>query len=286
MNPALWGGLSSLSFGTADFMARFTSRAIGVRSALLGVLVVGCIVMTGWVFVADVELIWSTAGWYWVVASGAATTIMTLLLYLGLARGPISLVAPIVASHPVLVVALAVVFGARPTLVEWLTMGLTIVGVIIVARATQDEASSRANHSKLELQMTTRIAIAAMIVYAVLVFTAQRAVPIYGEVQTLWMARLVSLGVLVSLMCFKRERPVLSLRILPLVFAQGLLDGLGYLTLFAGSGGPSAEIAAVVASTFGVVTVLLARVILREQINIVQWTGIVLIFGCVAVLSG
>ncbi len=47
MNPALWGVLSSLSPGTADFMARYSSRAIGETSAFLGVLVVGSIIMCG-----------------------------------------------------------------------------------------------------------------------------------------------------------------------------------------------------------------------------------------------
>lgn len=87
-------------------------------------------------------------------------------------------------------------------------------------------------------------------------------------------------------MCTRHQKPVLPLRILPLLLAQGMLDGFGYLTLFAGSGGPGAEIAAVVASTFGVVTVLLAWTVLRERINHVRWTGIVLIFVCVATLSG
>ena len=50
--------------------------------------------------------------------------------------------------------------------------------------------------------------------------------------------------------------------------------------------GPGAEIAVVVSSGFGAVTVLLARVVLREAMTWAQWAGIVAIVGGVAVLSG
>jgi drug/metabolite transporter (DMT)-like permease len=70
-----------------------------------------------------------------------------------------------------------------------------------------------------------------------------------------------------------------------MVSAQGVLDAAGYLFLFAGSGGAHAEIAAVTSSTFGAVTTLLARFILREAISVRQWLGIVLVFLGVAALS-
>ncbi len=50
--------------------------------------------------------------------------------------------------------------------------------------------------------------------------------------------------------------------------------------------GDNAELAAVTASTFGVITVLLAWIILRERINGLQWLGIVLVFGGIVILSG
>ncbi|MCH8153958.1 MAG: EamA family transporter, partial [Proteobacteria bacterium] len=58
------------------------------------------------------------------------------------------------------------------------------------------------------------------------------------------------------------------------------------VALLAGSQGPGAEVAVVVGSGFGVVTVLLARVILREAMTRAQWAGIAAIVIGVAVLSG
>ena len=285
MNPALWGSLSALGLGTADFMARFSSRAIGHTSALLGMLVTGCIILTGWIIATGSQLIWDPAGWHLIAINGVATTVMTLLLYKGLARGPISVVAPIVASHPVLVVALAFAFGARPSLVQWLAMALTIVGVVIVARSASHKSSCEPAPDKAELATTVWISVGSMVAYAVLVFAGQRAVPIYGEIQTLWMGRSISLAVLIGFMAASRQTPSLPVRIWPFLVAQGALDACGYLALFAGSTGQGSEITAVVASTFGVVTVLLARAILKENIGFAQWTGIALIFACIGVLS-
>jgi drug/metabolite transporter (DMT)-like permease len=92
--------------------------------------------------------------------------------------------------------------------------------------------------------------------------------------------------VLVAVVAARRERPAFDWRWLPLLTAQGLLDGGAYLALFAGSAGDGAAIVAVVSSAFGVVTTLLGRIFLKERITSAQWLGIALVFGGVAVLSG
>jgi drug/metabolite transporter (DMT)-like permease len=72
---------------------------------------------------------------------------------------------------------------------------------------------------------------------------------------------------------------------LPVLTAQGALDTAGYLFLLLGSAGTHPEIAAVAGSTFGAVTTLLAWLVLRERINLVQGFGIALVFVCVGVLT-
>ena len=46
MDPALWGAVTALSWGTADFIARYTSRAMGTAVALTGVLIVSGLGLT------------------------------------------------------------------------------------------------------------------------------------------------------------------------------------------------------------------------------------------------
>ncbi len=66
---------------------------------------------------------------------------------------------------------------------------------------------------------------------------------------------------------------------------MGVLDAGGYLLLFAGSTGGDPAIAAVTGSAFGAVTVLLARVVLKEKMSVMQWFGIALVTTGVAVLA-
>lgn len=275
--------MCALSFGTADFIARFSSRAIGYRSALLGTLIVGTIGLTAWVAIERPVFVWPLADLWLLPLTGIATTVFLLLLYLGLARGPISVVAPIVAAHPVFILGLAVVLGSRPTAPQWLAIGGTLAGSVLVAVAAEhDRTEARARR---DLAVTIAIAVAASLAYAVAVAAGQAAVPIFGELPALWISRGIGLAALILLFVAARERPSLPKQWLPVLAVQGTLDTMGLLFLFLGSAGAYPEIAAVTGSTFGAITTLLAWLVLKERIGPVQAAGIVLVFVCVGVLA-
>ncbi|KAA3621060.1 MAG: DMT family transporter [Proteobacteria bacterium] len=285
MSSALWGALCALNLGVADFLARFSTRAVGSLCAFFGVLLISTVAMSAWALVNSPLLVWDTSRIWLLGLNGVATTVMTLLLYQGLARGPIGVVAPVVASHPVLVVLFWVIMGARPSTIQWFAMSMITVGVVIVSRSGKVAVSGDCPDSRA-LRRTLWIATGASIAYAVLVVAGQSAVPIYGEFQTMWFGRLASFSTLLLVFLVRRERPAVPARLWPLLGIQGTLDVLGYLFLFAGSRGDGAGIAAVTASTFGAVTVLLARIVLREPVSAWQWFGILMVFVGVAVVSG
>ncbi|HKH20359.1 MAG TPA: EamA family transporter, partial [Gammaproteobacteria bacterium] len=93
---ALWGLTTALCWGSADFIARFTGRALGYQVALFGMLSVGALIMTAIVWLADLPLVWTSRGWWLIVLTGLGVMVATLLLYWGLVRGPVTVVAPIV----------------------------------------------------------------------------------------------------------------------------------------------------------------------------------------------
>jgi len=157
--------------------------------------------------------------------------------------------------------------------------------VVVVARSA-GHYRARGLMSRSYLRTSVLIAFAAALVYTAALLAGQLAVPIYGQFQTLWLGRLVSLAALLLYFFARRERPRLPRRWWPFLTAQGLLDASGYLFLLLGSGGPGAEIAAVTASGFAAVTVVLARLVLREAMSGLQWLGVGLIFAGVAALSG
>jgi drug/metabolite transporter (DMT)-like permease len=213
-----------------------------------------------------------------------------LLLYEALARGPVTVVAPMVAAHPVLVIALAVLMGRDPAAGQWLAMAAILAGAVITVRCAEEPADGVAPIAR----STLVISLAAAAAYAVMVSAGQASVPLIGDAPTAWWGRLTAIAVLLTYMAARRVRPargrpgsvaIPSGGILLLLGAQAFLDGGGHLLLFFGSHGAHPEVAAVAASTFGAVTTLLAYVVLRERVTRPQWGGIAMIFLGVFVLS-
>jgi len=285
MNPALWGLTTALSWGGADFIARFTGRALGHQTALLAMLGVSAVILSLIFWHSPVPFIRDPSGWWLILLTGLGIMIATLLLYWGLARGPVTVVAPIASSYPALNVALAVALGARPSALDWAAMAAVMVGVIVVARAARNFEDA-AGTTRWQLRFTIGLALGAALTFAVTIAIAQQASHLYGELQTVALSRWIALLACALLLLVRRQTPRIPLRWWPLIGLQGLLDGSAYVMLLTGSQGPGAEIAVVVSSGFGAVTVLLARVVLREAMTWAQWAGITAIVGGVAILSG
>lgn len=286
MDTVALGALSAVSLGSADFIARFTSRQFGAASGLFGVLVLGALVLTAYLAFVGFPTRWPLGSAWLLVAYGMATALATLLLYEALARGPVTIVAPIVAAHPALIVGCATVLGNPSGPIQLLAIATTIGGAVITALFTTETPLDR---SAGAARGTVAIATAACICYAALVVLGQKATLIYGDIQTVWGGRIVAILTILPLLNFLplRERGpgTLSRIMLPLLALQGVLDIGGHLLLFAGSQGAQPQIVAVVASSFGAVTTLFGFFILRERVSLPQWSGIALVFVGVAVLS-
>ncbi len=285
MNPALWGLATALSWGSADFIARFTGRALGYQTALLGMLGASAVILSLILWHSEVPFVREPSGWWLILLTGLGIMIATLLLYWGLVRGPVTVVAPIAGSYPALNVALAVALGTRPSALDWAAMAAVMAGVIVVARAARS-FEDPAGYTRQQLRFTIGLALGAALAFAVTIAIAQQASHLYGELQTVALSRWVSLLACAALFLVRRQAPRVPLRWWPWIGLQGLLDGGAYVALLTGSQGPGAEIAVVVGSGFGAVTVLLARLVLREAMTWAQWAGIAAIVAGVAVLSG
>lgn len=288
MNPALLGAVTAVGWGSADFISRFTGRAIGTTVALFGMLLISGLVLTLFVWRDIGDIAWHPTGGPLVLATGVGITVATLLLYWGIARGPVAVVAPIASSYPAIALVIAFVLGARPSALQWAAMAVVVAGVIVVARASGDKGAGEDPAGEFapdHVRKSVWIALGASLGLAVASMAAQGASVVYGEIPTIWMARWIGIGCLLLVFAKRRRAPRLPIRWLPLLAFQGLLDSCAYLALVLPAGEAGAEIAVVVAAGFGAVTVVLARIILREAMSWAQWGGIVAIVGGVATLS-
>jgi uncharacterized membrane protein len=282
MISALYGLASALSLGGADFMARFSARALGAPLTYGFVLLVGALGSTIWILVSGSELVWSPLGCGFAVIHGVFVAMMCILLYLGLARGPIAVVAPIVAAHPALVLIVNVLIGVRPSPLQWAAMITILVGGIFITRTAVSEPESiKAERNRV----TVLIAFAAAVAYAGIFLTAQVATPLIGALETMWIGRWTGLMLIALILLLQGVRPRIPAAWLPFVGLQAGLDSAGYVTLLAGANSAAPHITMIVASGFSVVTVLLARLVIHEPVSKTQWAAIGLIAAGTAVLT-
>ena len=106
----LLGLLTALSWGSADFLARFATRKIGTFRTMLYMQLTGFLLLTavlhwlgGWGHLADGS---GWRPWAWGILVGVLNTFGTLALYRSFEIGKMSIVAPISASYPVLTMLL------------------------------------------------------------------------------------------------------------------------------------------------------------------------------------
>jgi drug/metabolite transporter (DMT)-like permease len=285
MNSALLGVVAALTWGVHDFLARFPARAVGPIPTVLAVTVAGLVVLSAWLLLdgGTIRIGWSSL---WLVAvTGVFFTLATLSLFAALALGPIAIVAPIAGSYPALAMIFAVAQGARPSALQWLAIAGVMAGVAIVSRSgARYEASGELPPGTLKTLLG--LAFLASACFAISLTAGQASVPIFGDVETVWLARVFGLLTIFTLYLWRSAKVPLPVRWLPLFGLMGCLDVAALGTITAAGNLPDPAFATVVSSAFGAVTVLLARAFLKEPIAPAQLGGMVLIFGGVAALAG
>jgi drug/metabolite transporter (DMT)-like permease len=276
--PVVGGALCALAWGGADFIACYTSRAVGHLPVLLGMLIASCVALSLVAVPRDIAGLAQSHGWPFLIAYGVGFTVATALFYQALARGPVAVVSSIVAAFPAVNVLLAFTLGLRPRPAEWLAMFGVIAGVALVAAAGRTRLA-RERHPR-EMGVTVGLSASAALCFALTVAAGQEAGAVYGELEAVWAGRLVALPCCIGLLLVSRQRFRVPLRLWPVLAVQGTLDGAGYVFLLAASAGATSAVPAVVAASFSAVTVLLAWLVLREHVGAGQWLGIgVIVLG-------
>lgn len=284
MIGALLGIGAALTWGTADFIARFTSRDIGPGRSLFGAMLLGAVLLTVGLPLSPDRLTPGPAALLLSIAGGTLNMSGLLILYAALARGPVTVVAPVIASHPALAVGLLLFLGVMPGPVQWLGMLVTMAGLLMLTRviAHQDSFPDLARDY---IRYTLRLSVIATLIFAVQIVVMQEARLVYGVYATTWLTRVVSVGAIVLWAGFRRQRLLFPWRAAPLVGVQGLLDASGVVFMLAGSVGTDRAVVAVIASSFSAVTVLLARLVLKEPMTAAQWAAIGVVLLGVSVLA-
>ena len=290
----LLGLATALSWGSADLLARFATRAIGTFRTMLYMQLTGFLLLTlalhwlgGWGHLADGS---GWRPWAWGIAAGLLNTISTLALYRSFEIGKMSIVAPISAGYPALTMVLSALTGERLTALRFAGILLILAGVVVVAHGEEvpDDANvldEQARPGKMKLGVGWALLSGAG--FGVMFWLLGiRIVPLVGAAQSVWLIRLTSVvGTAVVILFLRRPIALPGLRANRWILGVGLLDTSAYVLNNFGLQREQVSVISVLASLYGAVTVGLAATILGEKISRWQWLGIVAIFAGIVFIS-
>ncbi|MHA5052950.1 EamA family transporter [Streptomyces sp. SD15] len=283
---ALFALATSLLWGLADFggglLARRTpALTVVVASQTIAATVLGVIVVaTGG---------WSEAGpqlWF-AVAAGLVGPVAMLAFYKALALGPMGVVSPLGSVGVAVPVAVGLVLGERPGLLQFAGIAVAVVGVLLAG-------GPQLKGAPVQRQAVLLTLVAAFGFGAVMSLIAEASTNLTGLFLALFVQRVTNVAAGGAALCIsvKRGAPALPpegfpWNSLPALAFVGLADvGANGTYSIAAQHGP-VTVAAVLASLYPVVTAVAARGILGERLRGVQAAGAGLaLLGTVLLATG
>jgi uncharacterized membrane protein len=273
----LFGLLTAVLFGSGDFFGALSAKKTSVLyivafSHLVGL--VGAVVLAP--FLAD-AFTWTDFAIG--AVGGAFGGIGVALLYRGLARGPMAVVAPLTAITSAAVPAIwGVAGGETLSAIAWVgvAVALTAIGLSSIPSSSDGAVVTKA---VIGQALLSGACFGSMFILLDATLDATAPWPIVG-------ARTLTTAVLLTIIfTMKREGlPTVKPAIGTIVLA-GLFDtGSNVIFLFATTLG-DLSIVAVLSSLYPAATVLLARFWLNERMSRIQLAGLVLALTATALIA-
>jgi uncharacterized membrane protein len=259
---------SAILYGAADFIGGMASRRANTMAVVLVSQGAGLImiVLALPVLAAANPL---ANDWIWGGIAGLAGGGGVALLYRALAVGRMAVVAPVTAvCAVVLPVAAAVMFGERPGLQASAGILLAVAAITLVSRQAHTGAEPIAEpRAGLGLAFASGIAIGFF-------FLALARTGASAGVWPLVAARVVSVALMALLMLLSRRSLAMTPSTLMLAIGGGLVDMIANLLYLLASRRGPLTLVVTLSSLYPASTVLLARMVLGEQISSQQWIGV------------
>ncbi len=284
-------GIAALLFwGLADFSAKKVCMAHGKRSAFIFSHIVGLLLFIAYIIMFPSRLPSSPGVWLWLAIGAAVTFAGYYFFYMGLETEKVSVLSPMIACNPIIVIALgAVLLHEKIHLNQMLGIAVAVAGLAMLSFHTRNsEASSKSIVS----------GIGTMVLWALSAF-------ILGYISKLtdWLFAALAFRLLMWLFgtAFFMAAPAAryfysmkseassgiikifpSLGVLPLFIIVGILDISGTIVYSLGTSLSSISLVGGIASLYPAFIIILARLFLKEKLHSVQKIGVIgIIIGLV-----
>jgi drug/metabolite transporter (DMT)-like permease len=264
---ALLALTAAAAYGVGDFLGGIAARRAPSTAVVLWSHVVGLVLLTGAAPLVGGDP--TAAGLAIGAAAGLIGALGVTLLYMALARGSMSVVAPVTAllSAAVPVVA-GIGFGERPPLVALAGIGLALVAVVMVSRErTAIRTAPWLRTSALGLALAAGLAFGLFFVALERAGTDVGIWPLVG-------ARVASVSLFVALGAAKVAATSPPRTAAGAAAGAGLLDAAANVCYVLALTHGMLSVVAALTALYPAGTVILARYVLGERLSTVQQAGL------------
>ena len=280
MDALSLGLIAAFAWGFHDICIRYISQKTPLMACLFTVLVVGLLFHLAVMFSTDGLVQISPAASSLAALAGVFFLMASLGLYGAFQRGPVRLVSPIIASFPILSVFWAASMGADITFLQWAAVLIILGGVSVVAILSDD------SHEDVPPKgLTILYAGIAAIGFAGTFAITQLAAEMSDHLPVTLVTRVTASALLIGVILLWRLPFWPGRRALGVLILMGLADGIALLSIVSAGGLPDAQYAAVAASLFGLLTIVMAWAFLKEKMTVPQWLGCAVTFAGIGYLA-
>lgn len=278
---------AAASWGASDFLGGFAGRrATRDVTVALALTTQGLGLVGLWGLAAVVGgASPSTADVWFAAGAGAGGGVGVTLLYRGLARGTMSVVAPITgAGAAAIPVVYGVASGEAPPRLAWVGVVAALVAIVLVSREPGDADRAARVEDTGRLPPGVLDAIGAGIGFGALFILLDRTAPGTG----LWVLVPMKLSATLLLLVvgLAARRPLLPPAGVWLpVLGVGILDNAANAAYLLATRRGIVAIVAVLSSLYPIATVLLARGVLGERLHRNQIGGLALALAGVGLIA-
>jgi drug/metabolite transporter (DMT)-like permease len=293
----LVGMLSALVFGSADFLGGLATKRISPLRVTAIAAGVGLVVLL--IAYPIVGGVWSWSAVLFGGLSGVSGALAISLLYACLAIGPMSILSPVTAVVSAIVPAAIGIFvrGDHFGLLGYIAIGLALVAVVLVG-FVRDSRAVRPTVRALVMAVGSGTCIGLFLVVIDLTPTNSGLVPLIANRAVNGLIMFTTVGV-VALLGRRRERTLAASGPggpvgargggwkpgLRLAIACGVVDAVANCGLLLGIRIGDLSVIAVLTALYPAGTIILAAIVLRERIAVVQYVGLALAIGAGALLA-
>lgn len=288
MLTVLLGLLGALTYGAADFLGGLAARRSSTILVTAGVAIVGLVgIALAALFIPAVS---SPDAWSYGVASGVAGAIGIGLLYGSLAIGPMSILSPATAFISAIVpvsVGLASGEGGGPSF--FIALALALVAVVLVG-FVPEKGAVRPRPLGLIMAAGSGTFIGLTIVLIDLSPADSGVIPLVANRIASSTLLVLAIGAVVLTRMARSKTPKLPglseiVGLWPIVLAAGIFDVAANIAVIYGLRLGDLSVVSVLVALYPAGTILLASVVLRERIALVQWFGLGLALAASALLA-